>query len=371
MTGFDLEKDFEWRFTEALLDLRMDSSVGNCDMRFYGSTIGEALGYEFVGCKANFDPTRLQILKQLVWSRLHNPEQADNIKVFIKQEAHKEQKLVDGRYRLISAVSLVDTMADRIMFKPLTSQVMRSTCHTPIMIGWSPMAGGYRYLAEVFKGAPVRGLDKTAWDWSCGEWILRRSLQVLHELTLNAPDAWFDWTAKRWVALFRDAKFQFSDGTIVQQPGWGIMKSGCYLTIVLNSIGQCIHHALAMQFINANPKFVVMGDDVTLEDFVDFPLYERIVKDNGAYLKPSVPETFVGFAGWMVEGAEVYPEYWRKHVYNILNTDAELLPQVIDAYLILYAFDANFTDWIRETFSGRYARAMRSRYSCKKIMQGE
>lgn len=373
LSEFDLETQFDTLFEIALRDVNVESSVGHCAMSKFGATIGEALGYYLdEKMRPQFDESRVSILKYLTYQRLLNPHEADNIKVFIKQEPHKISKLVEGRYRLISAVSLIDTMTDRIMFGWLQKKVMSTVCQTPVMVGWSPVAGGYRFLTQKFNKCRTRGLDKTAWDWTCGEWVMKTTLKVLQELALNAPGSWTRWTNERWIALFRDAHFQFSDGTVVQQPGWGVMKSGCYLTIILNSIGQLIHHHLALQFCDSAPtNYVVLGDDVTLNDFESFPCYAEIIAKNGALLKPSEPTECIEFAGWAMSDHVVIPEYWQKHLYHITHVGPELLPEVLEAYLILYAFDENFNTWLRRTFAAKYPRWVRSLNSCQTIMRGK
>lgn len=254
----------------------MDSSVGFCDMKYYGSTIGEALGWNCNDLNRRFDPGRVELLRRLTRHRMHHPEEKDNIFVFVKPEPHKLSKVAAGRLRLISAVSLVDTMVDRVMLRWLMETAMENICQTPVMLGWSPLRGGYLHMLDLFKGCKTRGLDKTAWDWTVSGWLLETVKEVIKELAVGANDFWLKWLDDRWEHLFCRAVFQFRDNTVVAQPGWGLMKSGCYLTILINSIGQLIYHAMALKRLSLPldyRRFVAIGDDVTVEDFPEFEEY--------------------------------------------------------------------------------------------------
>lgn len=323
-------------------------------MRHYGSTIGQALGAENDGFRTRFDASRVAILRSLVQARMAAPETADNIRVFIKREPHKLAKIVEGRYRIISAVSLVDTMCDRIRFGWLMRVALSTVCETPVMIGWAPVNRGYAYLEEVFRGMRVRGLDKTAWDWTVRGWLIEMVREVIKSLAVSAPPEWTDWVDRRWECLFRDARFEFSDGTIVQQPGWGVMKSGCYLTIMINSIGQLLYHALALRSIGKpvdSVPFVTIGDDVTCGDFPEFDEYERYLNTHGTRLKPSTPLEHIEFAGFVTGGGLCWPEYWKKHAYAACHTPAEKLPELLSAYRTLYAMESGFEEWLTRSLS--------------------
>lgn len=344
-------------------------------MRNYGSTIGVALKSEPNGFGRKFDAGRVAILREMVWQRIQRPEESDPIKVFIKREPHKLDKIATGRYRLISAVSLVDTMVDRVLFGRLCRKILSTVGETPCLIGWSPLRGGYHLLIEKFRGRTTRGLDKTAWDWTVSKWVLDATLAVLLELMDGAEPVVVDLARRRWKQLFSDAIFQFSDESQVKQPGWGVMKSGCYLTIVINSIGQMLYHALALKRLHLpydSLRFVTIGDDVTVEDFAEFDQYERIIKHYGALLKPSEPTRHLQFAGFnfQVENGreECWPEYWQKHLYNVSHSQ-KLPAEALLPYLVLYANEPNFGEYVRSTMSVECPEALLTRRGCKSIWE--
>lgn len=325
----------------------MDSTVGLTSLRCYGSTVGEVLG----GSPAlgTADPERVALLRAYVWQRLCNPKDADCIRVFVKGEPHKRAKLVEGRLRLISAVSLVDTMCDRIMFMWLQKRILATVGVNSCMMGLSPVGGGFRWYRELFRNKKTRALDMTAWDWTVPGWLLLALKEVIKDLAVLAPDYWKDWVDQRWEALFCDAVFGFADGSTVQQPGWGVMKSGCYLTLALNTFGQILRHHLVLDMMGMSSHLVTVfcGDDQTVEDFPEFPEYERLTRSLGFLLKDSVvsdgPLHFIGF---VMYDRYFVPEYRNKHAFKIMHTPDDRLAETLSSYQYLYAFVPNWHYWI-------------------------
>lgn len=340
------KNDFDIEFNLALKDLCVDSSVGVCDMAYYGNDVKTALGWDTV----SFDPERVEVLRNLVLGRMENPHLFDPIRVFVKQEPHKLTKLQEGRLRLISAVSLVDTMVDRVIFGRLVRRVVSTVGSNPIMIGWSPVAtGGSSYPRVVFGGKPVRALDKTAWDWTVRGDLLLRLKKLLKRLMLFLPSDLDELIDRRWEALFRDALFCFGDRVQWRQPGWGVMKSGCYLTILLNSVGQLLLHVQACMNLGLSwrVKCMVMGDDMTVEDFEGFEDYLMEIRRMGYLVKDSLPSDVVEFCGFQFIGYAAIPTYWRKHVYTIAHQAPQVLVETLDSYQLNYAFDPVFLRWVQ------------------------
>lgn len=335
------------------MDLDVTSSVGLSSMRRFGTTVGEALGYTGLAGDLRFELGRVAVFRQLVWHRFLD-QTPDPIRVFVKPEPHKEAKLDEGRLRLISAVGLTDAMLDRIMYGWLSRRVLSTVGQTPILIGWSPLGGGSRLLTRLFVGKKTRGLDKSAWDWSIRPEMILFLRDFIESLAVGAPDWWLSWHRKRWEKLFREAVLEFGDGMQVRQTHWGVMKSGCFLTIILNSIAQLAYHVLACFTLVLNPfdySLVVIGDDETIEDFEQFAQYEKVIRDLGALLKDSEPSEVIQFAGFLfydgVMGAYALPEYWRKHVFSITHAPEDKLVEMLRSYQLLYAFEPNFLKWIQ------------------------
>lgn len=337
---------FEIEFPKALLDLDLTSTVGLTSLRLYGSTVGEFL--QGSPAEGTASAERIKMLEGYVWQRLSNPSESDVIRVFVKPEPHKISKLQEGRFRLISAVSLVDSMCDRIMFRWLQRTCLSTIGFNSCMVGLSPMRGGFRWYWEMFRGKRTRALDMTAWDWTVPGWLLVALKEVIKSLAVAHPEYWGSWVDSRWQTLFRNAVFGFADGSTVRQPSWGVMKSGCYLTLILNTFGQILRHFLVMERlkIDRNLSFVCCGDDQTIEDFPEFPQYEAETRSLGFLLKDSSVSTgAVHFIGFIMYQDRFEPEYKDKHAYIITHTPESRLCDILASYQYLYAFVPN---WFRK-----------------------
>lgn len=322
-------------FKAAVMDLDMNSVPGQCEMSRFGSTNGEALGWDAEDY--SFDYERYHYFKSLVKTRLLDVIQSpvcDEIKIFVKQEPHKKAKVDEGRFRLISAVSLVDSMVDRMLFMRITHRVVPNYVNTGVMIGWNPSAGGFRYLAALFpSGTPLLMADRSSWDWTVQYDMIMAAKEVILRLAVEAPPWWVDAVEHRFSSLFENPVFRFSDGERIVQQQPGIMKSGCYLTILLNSLIQLLLH----YELSDNPNIVVLGDDTLQEDEDDE--YLEKLRDFGITLKVHRGER-IEFAGFYVDEKGYYPAYEDKHVFQLEHMcidDPEKLGATLENYQILYA----------------------------------
>lgn len=290
-----------------------------------------------------YDPLKVEELKALVRVRLvslRTDRCADPIKVFIKPGPHKSSKLSEGRLRLISAVSLVDTMVDRVLFTWLMEAALKTVGTTPSMIGWVPIRGSWRAFRAMYPG-PNLCVDKSAWDWTVQGWLVDALEKVIGELALDAPKWWLDSVRSRFWLLFEGPTFQFLDGSTAQQPGKGIMKSGCYLTILCNTLGQVLIHAIAarragVEPLSSAPK--ALGDDTIqrAKDFKDIPEYVRQLETLGCKAKVSIRDD-VEFAGFEIDDTRCVPAYYKKHLFKTEYT--QVLPEYLSNMQFLYAMD--------------------------------
>lgn len=330
----------EKSFADRLTDLDMNSAVGNCEMGRFGSTIGSALGWD--GLK--FDSYRVSYFRTLVFKRisiiLSGENEADPINVFVKQEPHKKEKLDSERYRLISAVSLVDTMIDRMLFKPLARKIIDRPTKTPCWVGWTPLLGGEKALNNKFGDNKTVSIDKSSWDWTMPGWLVLLILDLIIESRINIHKDIKLLMRKRFESLFRDAVFRFKDGTLVYQPGWGVMKSGCYLTLIMNSFAQSILHYVANIRMGRPPLFcppITFGDDTLQLAFDCLEQYINELRKLGCIPKPTHARSFKEFIGFLFKDDIVIPAYWEKHIYMLEHADPENLKSILECYQILYA----------------------------------
>lgn len=365
--GYELGEEgwFDREFDRALLDLDPKASVGMCAMSRYGSNIGDALGWD--PFEVRYDEHRLRVFREFVRLRFNSVREPDPILVFIKPEPHTRKKIAEGRLRLISAVSLIDTMVDRICFGWLQRAVMSSVGATPALVGWSPYHGGYRFLTSRFRRALC--VDKSSWDWTVQGWLLKLVRELLKRLLVGAPDWWLTWVDERWEALFKDAVFGFRSGELIRQPGWGVMKSGCYLTLLINSICQAVLHSIACARLGWDPRwleFFCVGDDTIQREVPDIELYVRTLAELGAIVKEWKVDDELEFCGHRMRNLALVPAYTPKHVFKILHTPTEQLAEMLQAYQWMYAMDDGMWDWITRALvklAPHYSRHRRVAYS--------
>lgn len=317
-------------------------------MSKFGTTNRECLGIETgIDGKLTYNQDRVEILKFLVkqrWTDISNyqgPWVADDLKVFVKREPHKISKLKEGRLRLISAVSLVDTMVDRILFGPMWRQALRNVGKTPVMAGWTPLKGGWRWLLRKI-GKDGFSVDRAAWDWTVQQWMVCAWEEIVKQLHPGAPMWWVHRVKVRFECLFANAVFNFGDGTRVMQEGVGVMKSGCLLTLALNSVGQLLIHALASFDCDLDPNDNVplcMGDDTLQTPFPEMFDYADSLSDYSIVKEPEITTGYLEFVGFLFSEKGFVPSYWEKHLYQLCYLDPKVELSALINYQVLWAYD--------------------------------
>lgn len=275
----------------------------------------------------------------VVRSRLDTRE-VDPIRLFVKPEPHKERKLRDKAYRLISSVSVIDQIIDGMLFGEMNQAIIDHYIEVPGKVGWSPYVGGWKIM-------PVLGnvsLDKSAWDWSVNAWIVQEVLELRVELCQNVTQQWLELAQWRYQALYDHPMFVTSGGLLLKQKQPGVIKSGCFNTIIDNSIAQDLLH-VRVCVENGLPigELASMGDDTTQPDFAGRDFYERKLSEF-CHLKSSVRAT--EFAGHRFKIGFVEPLYKGKHAYNIMHLDPKYGEEMAASYALLYHRSV-YRDYIR------------------------
>lgn len=268
---------------------------------------------------------------------LAGEEIADSIQVFIKQEPHKVAKINEGRFRLISGVSMVDGIVDRILFQDLHAKIVPTLGDTPSMIGWNPYENGEILFRDFH---PSRfALDKSLWDWTVPSWLVDLWLEFILGMSFDCPQWYRDLVTLRFKMLFELSKFEFADGSTYVQQDRGIMKSGCFLTLLLNTVGQIIVHKLACDKIEEpTGRIKALGDD-TFQETPDKPAdYVAAVRSFGFLPKEPKIMEHIEFAGFVLADGLVVPAYWQKHLYLLKHLEEKVAVDTLQSYQRLYAF---------------------------------
>lgn len=328
-------------------EIDWDSTPGCCCLKNLGSTNRQIFRFDGVSC----DPDRVTFVRAAVRCRFNQLMEgqliADNINLFVKREPASFKKESLGRYRLISGVSLIDCFVDRILFGWLLRILVLRATETPSMVGWSPLRGGWRHIWRVFRGRPVVCLDKSSWDWTVVEWMVKSFREFVLELPVNPPDWWVRMVKLRFRLLYRDAVYEFQDGTIVRQNEWGVQKSGSLLTIIFNCVCQSLCHYHVMEALGHPMDYrepLTLGDDTVQETPPDLVEYVNLLTGLGPKLKGVKVQHWVEFAGFAFLPGACVAAYWKKHLYKLRY--AENPVEMMQAYQVLYAHDPEMFEYL-------------------------
>nr|APG75813.1 hypothetical protein 2 [Hubei diptera virus 14] len=327
------------KFIEAVWALDNTSSPGYPFM-FEKTTIGDWL--EFNGYKHS----ETQIAKLWIMvNDLVNCEEWDVLwRCFIKQEPTKSYKIESSRYRLIMCPPLHLQVLWQMVFAAQNAIEISKAYYIPSQQGISMPYGRWKLFYEQWKNKGITsGTDATAWDWNLPGWMIRLDLEFRKRLVRGSTSNWEKLANKLYENAFRDCKIIFSCGTILQQQSWGVMKSGCVNTISTNSHCGVFYHFIYCfeNKVEINPLPSVVGDDKLqhpkhCENIETYEKYGMLIK--------SVSDT-MEFVGHEFRETGPCPMYIYKHIYNLLYQEDDLLPEVLDGYLRLYANSEEFNMW--------------------------
>lgn len=190
----------------------------------------------------------------------------DPVRLFVKQEPHPQKKLNEGRYRLISSVSLVDQLVERMMFGPQNQLEISEWASIPSKpgMGLSLEKQGKTIINDLrFKHhrCPAAEADISGFDWTIQDWELWADVEMRIALG-NFPEKLANAARIRF-ACFMKSTFQLSNGILLDQVTPGLMKSGSYCTSSTNSRIRCL-----MAELIGSPWCIAMGDD-SVEGWVE------------------------------------------------------------------------------------------------------
>jgi hypothetical protein len=327
-------------FELGLKDVDWASSVGECQLNRFGIDYKTALKV------VNGVPDRERkeyfflLVAQRIQQYLAGEKCQDPIRVFIKPEPHKKSKVDSERWRLISAVSAVDAMVDRMLYLRLSAKAKIGFLATPFMIGWSPFGNGIPILHAKVGQGPYLNIDKSAFDWTVPAWLIEELHDLIGWLAVDAPDSWRKLHAARFAALFEKPMFRTSDGSSFRQPFVGVMKSGCYLTILLNSESQILIHRL-IELVNRAfyPLPATIGDDTSQTDFPRRDDYLAVFSRLGFSLKIDVSDN-IEFAGLVAGPTFTFkPSYVYKNMFALAHQWGEDLQSTLISLQFWYGYD--------------------------------
>lgn len=187
----------------------------------------------------------------------------DPVRVFVKDEPHKVDKLATGRVRLIHSVSLVDKVIEMLLIRHATKGEIQKWRDIPSKpgIGFDDESN-QAILKKVRKMRRPVDTDLSGYDMSVKAWLMYADTRCNIKLCKN-PSLY--WENLMWNKTHLETRsiFQFSDGTMVRPNFRGIVNSGKFKTSYSNSKMRVLLAELC-----GEADAIAAGDDC-IEDFSD------------------------------------------------------------------------------------------------------
>lgn len=187
----------------------------------------------------------------------------DPVRVFVKDEPHKVEKLEEGRVRLIMSVSLADKVIEMLLSKHLHKLEIANWMKIPSKpgIGFTRAMNTLVY-DDVMSKNNMAFADVSGWDWTCKPWLMKTCAEGKIQLCNNPSRDWM-MLVRLEPIIEAESMYQFSDGLLVSPTYKGIVNSGKYKTSRDNSWMRVFLATLV------GSKDVIAAGDDTVETYVD------------------------------------------------------------------------------------------------------
>lgn len=249
----------------------------------------------------------------------------DPIKLFIKDEPHKASKVKAGTFRLISSVSLVDSLVERVLFS--RQNKMEIDCHTklPFKPGMGLHDEGlkelYSYFQKILADGRTCSSDISGWDWTVPGWLMDMARD--YRLSCGSTNGIWAHLVRQFYIGQKMCVFVDASGIMYAQRVPGIQKSGSYLTSSDNS-----HMRYMLAYLverEAGPvtgqyRGCQMGDDA-LEHWTAG--MEEVYKRYGFRIRGvEQMEKKISFCSTIFEETwKGRPENWHRTLFRLLSKD--------------------------------------------------
>jgi hypothetical protein len=249
----------------------------------------------------------------------------DPVRLFVKQEPHTLKKINEGRYRLISSVSLVDQIVERMLFGPQNRAeiALWDTIPSKPGMGLTLKSQARKIFGDLLvkhTHCPAYEADISGFDWTVQDWELWADVEI--RIKLCSAGVNLAQCMRNRFYCFMNSVFQLSDGTLIQQCSPGVMKSGSYCTSSTNSRVRCL-----MAEIIGSPWCIAMGDD-SVEGFVEgardkYDALGHKCKDYQVCDSDGLLLRSVGFCSHHIDSSGAYLTSWAKTLFKHLHSKDE------------------------------------------------
>lgn len=275
---------------------------------------------------------RLYLLYKLDLNRNYTPLELFNLgvldacKVFIKQEPHTVKKILEGRFRLIFSLSIIDNciawlLCDR---QNRTEKETYLTC--PPQPGLSFTDEGISDFYNSIPDVPLVNNDVSGWDWSVNEdnfdFDYKRRLLLADGTGTN----WERLLKAHYYVMARKM-FVLSDGSVYAQVIPGVMPSGWKNTSATNS-SMRYGERLKIEYLKTGTispgfKAKTMGDDcvesVVTTDVDEFKTLYRLCGKKVTDVSFTTKEKGFEFCSHEFLNNTAVPLNEAKQLFNVLS----------------------------------------------------
>lgn len=225
--------------------------------------------------------------------------------------------------------------------------------------GWSVLPEGWTYLLSIMPDErKCLGIDKSAWDWTIPVWCINMYLAVKETQQMGWTKEYRTLVHSRFNQVFGSGFIiRLDNGARFRLVSPGIMKSGFYLTMSINSASQFFQHSLACKRTGLNPGVLwSLGDDNL--SYVNFSFEQRNdyldqLSKTGCIVKYAIARR--EFAGVKVNYTGVEPLWFDKHKFVLAHKSVgEIADYVSDLALFYQLSQARwFRNLVRKYHPGK------------------
>lgn len=318
---------------------------------------GVTTNAQLLGNPALRKEARFRFIELLRLLRDGKPLPKPVVRLFVKPEPHKIEKIREGRLRLIWSIPFEYQLVHRLFFGPSLAAELANFRTIPTKGGMSWCHGGAHQIYSTLYDPmcdEIADCDKKGWDLSAAAWTIEMERDSRWRLCLNPNGAWKHafWACYDSLLLVRVI---FSDGTMCEQMSPGIVKSGSMITLSGNSRMQVILKVLFCietlgYFDEEKHRIIAIGDD-SLERMrgLNPKKYEEWLVHYGYTCKeisvgPLKTRTFCSHTFLYHRGVYVpVPVNWDKHRYALCYKEQGKL-QFFGEQLFSLSFEYCFDD---------------------------
>lgn len=253
----------------------------------------------------------------------------DPIRLFVKNEGHDEGKLSTGRVRLISSVSIVDQIVERMLSTSQNNAEKAKWRRVPTKVGLGFSDDDNQFMWEdISARGPRAQSDISGFDWSVQYWELLADAQM--RIVLNGCDGngAFARCLRNRVRCLATSLFALPDGTLVAQSLPALQKSGSFNTSPTNS------RIRVLLAVLAGAKWAIAAGDDCIEQFVPGSKERYVQLGRICKFYDKCEDSQFVFCSRRYTATSAVPVNWLKGLFNLLISKEQT--------------PAKFEDYVRE-----------------------